>query len=530
MNRKDLIFISAFLIGITLIIGIGYIYLFLNLISPNSHQNPPYYNIFIYSDAKFEEYGFPGNGSKENPYRIENYSFSTAIYDGIRIDNVTKYFVIQNNEISAGRYGICIYSVSANITRIENNVIHGCATGIMIFYAQGSHVLNNTLYNNGADIYMDSFTNEYCSLNSSFSVIANNTCYRDNGTSIINSGNKGVLIENNSIFLTKKKSFRAALGLYSPINNTIRNNYFENGGFDIYFNDYSKWVSLKMYDNYLNGEYFNYKFLVNEKGMAINVSEFHQINMFNCTDIELFGGVFKLVNMGLNLRNCSNILIDECVFTEMGGIGAELVNTWNVSFIGNFFSNSYEGFRAYTSKNILALNCSFMNCRNGVQFLYSDAFLRNSTLKGNKIGCVLFDCGYEPSAKIDGIPIDYNCTITGNKFINNSIGCFAYVSICIIRNNLFQLNHNGLYLRGWDAIAYITKTKSHLIENKFTENDICVKMKLSESHLSDNYFGFSNYGVYYSSDSLYWLNGDIFEHTDVNIYQAPDDVNFPIPL
>ena len=523
MNRKDFFIASGFIIGLIASLGLGFLILFLN--APDSEDDPPYYNIHVYSDAKFVEYGFPGNGSKENPYRIENYTLSNALLDGIRIDNVTKHFVIRNNEISAERNGIFVYLVAANITRIENNIIHGCEAGIVVYYAQGGYIFNNMLYDNFYhDIAIMSFINTYGSYNSYYSIIANNTCYRDQGMAIRNSRNRGVLFENNSIFFTKASPFGVAMELYSPINNTVRNNYFENCGFDIYFDDYSDWDSLKLIDNFLNGKLFNYMVFINRQGLSINCSanEYHQINMVNCMNIELFGGTFSLTNKGLSLTDCSNIEIKGCYFTEMGSVGADLSSTWNVSFIDTFFSDSYEGLKAYYSHDLLILNCSFANCGTGVKFIGSNAFLRNSTIKGNLYGCYLVSCGNTDH-------INYNCTITSNVFFNNSIGCIALETVCVLRDNKFLLNYNGLYMIGGDSIPGIYITKCQVINNQFIESYMCVKMKLSESHFIDNYFGYSDYGIYYSSDSLFWLSGNSFEFVDVKFLQAPSHIIFPVP-
>jgi len=40
-----------------------------------------YFNITITNDANFTDYGFPGTGTKENPFRIENYSIVDKTYE-----------------------------------------------------------------------------------------------------------------------------------------------------------------------------------------------------------------------------------------------------------------------------------------------------------------------------------------------------------------------------------------------------------------------------------------------------------------
>ena len=53
--------------------------------------------IVIANDDVFESYGFPGDGSEENPYRIENYNITTTDKICISVSGyTTKHFTIQN--------------------------------------------------------------------------------------------------------------------------------------------------------------------------------------------------------------------------------------------------------------------------------------------------------------------------------------------------------------------------------------------------------------------------------------------------
>ncbi|MCK5409911.1 MAG: hypothetical protein KAJ30_06560, partial [Candidatus Heimdallarchaeota archaeon] len=54
------------------------------------------YQIYINELDDFIEYGFPGNGSEENPFIIENYEISNLDVHGIAIYNVDQYFIIRN--------------------------------------------------------------------------------------------------------------------------------------------------------------------------------------------------------------------------------------------------------------------------------------------------------------------------------------------------------------------------------------------------------------------------------------------------
>ena len=57
------------------------------------HQNLSFHNpIDIISEQNFTDYGFLGDGSSINPYRIENLNITTVEERGISIQNVTCYF------------------------------------------------------------------------------------------------------------------------------------------------------------------------------------------------------------------------------------------------------------------------------------------------------------------------------------------------------------------------------------------------------------------------------------------------------
>ena len=47
--------------------------------------------IIITNDSNFTDYGFPGNGTLSNPYRIENLNITTNASSGIEIINTSKF-------------------------------------------------------------------------------------------------------------------------------------------------------------------------------------------------------------------------------------------------------------------------------------------------------------------------------------------------------------------------------------------------------------------------------------------------------
>jgi len=154
--------------------------------------------ILIDHNNDFLTYGIPGEGTEENPYRIENYNITTT---GTMIDirDVTKFFVIRNCFLK-GTSGIYIRN-SPYVATIENNLIEATQYSINLFESGKSKIVNNTC-NSGMDsIHLD---------NCAYSLVENNTCTFSGGeaiyvsysifTEITNNycttGSKGIVVEN----------------------------------------------------------------------------------------------------------------------------------------------------------------------------------------------------------------------------------------------------------------------------------------------------------------------------------------------
>ena len=109
----------------------------------------PHSSIQVISDENFTTYGFSGNGTVSEPYRIENIEVITDDSVGILIYNTTKHFIIKNCFISALDIGIGINKISKDTAVIENNT---CANhnyyGIYLTNSNGIRVENNLCYGN----------------------------------------------------------------------------------------------------------------------------------------------------------------------------------------------------------------------------------------------------------------------------------------------------------------------------------------------------------------------------------------------
>ncbi|MCG3216789.1 MAG: right-handed parallel beta-helix repeat-containing protein, partial [Candidatus Heimdallarchaeota archaeon] len=185
--------------------------------------------IIIQSDEDFVKYNFLGEGTAENPYLIQNKEILTSDYCAIEIGNVTKHFIIQNNNLKSNRYSIFLAITTSNIAKIINNTLEGEEAGIFITATPGCKIINNTFRNlhSGIGIFtLNDEINDYYVINNTFE----NIQYEE--IIIVKSGNS--IIENNTCTYENQEENqdirkRGIFIINSP-NVTIRNNYLTNKG------------------------------------------------------------------------------------------------------------------------------------------------------------------------------------------------------------------------------------------------------------------------------------------------------------
>jgi parallel beta-helix repeat protein len=81
--------------------------------------------ISIDTDQDFIDYGFPGNGSAENPYRLERLNITSSISFGmaVSVQNTHSYFIIRDCHIVSEYIGIALLNVAAGTGVITNNTL-----------------------------------------------------------------------------------------------------------------------------------------------------------------------------------------------------------------------------------------------------------------------------------------------------------------------------------------------------------------------------------------------------------------------
>ena len=178
-------------------------------------SSPP---ITILSDSDFLSYSFPGTGSVENPYRIEYLEITTLGYYGIKIENVSKSFVIQNCRISALVSAIRIFNCTSESILLKSNWCQGTGVdfGILVIGTRNNSlkVINNTCldWDYGMDINK-----------SPYSLIENNTLMKNLGGLRVEHDISHSLVVNNYCM-----NNREGMDIADSKNVTIKNNYIYN--------------------------------------------------------------------------------------------------------------------------------------------------------------------------------------------------------------------------------------------------------------------------------------------------------------
>jgi len=124
----------------------------------------------VLNDKNFTDYGFPGNGTADNPYRIENITipfFENG--NGILVVGTTKHFIIQNCDLKAYWNAIFLENVAPGTAIIQNNYCLASEVGIGVLKSNNITIRENELVQNPYGIFVQQ---------SNHSLIINNTCIR----------------------------------------------------------------------------------------------------------------------------------------------------------------------------------------------------------------------------------------------------------------------------------------------------------------------------------------------------------------
>ncbi|MHA1400490.1 MAG: right-handed parallel beta-helix repeat-containing protein [Candidatus Heimdallarchaeaceae archaeon] len=483
----------------------------------SKNLSPP---LIIDSDIKFSFYGFPGKGTKQDPYIIENYFIDIDKGTGINISGTTKYFVIQNCYINAHNYGILIKNVKDNTATILDNTCVSTGFGIRIENSGYTTIKNNICYNNtGSGIYL---------FNCSNSKIANNSVYNNdlNGIRLEMSNNS--VITSNTVMNNRQRGIKVGISHNVSILYNICN-FNEDNGIEIRSSPFVIVDNNSCVGNVDSGIYLansrnsdvkeNYCDSNEGEGIFFDLRSSYSTVLENVVLRNKGHGIKVLLSQFINMSN--NIFLDDGLFIYENSIESYSTfivsnNTVNYKELGFFINVPNLLLSESKFGQLIIVNCTgnslirnqiINNTSIGISILFSDSIvLQNNSCNNNDIGIYLFETLYS--------------NIRNNVCNNNSIGIsvenslFSNISSNICNNNLdgmkiYDSSHNtiqnNICLRNTrDGISLYFTSMTFIDNNSCFENDLRGIFLYSETELdmtkanqiTNNFIVSNKYGIY----------------------------------
>lgn len=461
--------------------------------------------IVIPNNYNLSTSGFPGSGTKNDPYRIENYeidgtttciniqdttlhikicdcvlrfSYPTGYYvNGIYLQNVTNV-VISNCTIIESRTAIAVYN-SVNCS-IEESTIREVENGIIILdYSQGISIIGNSIWTEYSSIdvqHSNYITMKFNTINSDYSygitcyqtdfgIIADNTVTRSyiGGTGVYLRYSDSTTFANNSI----DDNYLYGLSLFDVNSGIYHNNCLGNG---VSFSDYNLISSsLDFSNNLVHNKPLGFLYGLNS--IDLNANEYGQLILIMSQNISISNGVFDKVVTPININYCFNCSISNIVCTNSITKCIILTCSDNCSIIDCSISDFQDSGIYVTDSDYLTIrnselrNSPYANgaiyvssslyCTidsneitnilgNGIRILYSSAAITNNQILGlDRPDLILLNA--------------YPCVVTDNEM---------QVGVQIVSDVLSYWYHtfSGNLVSG-NPIGYFTDVSNLDIEN-----------------------------------------------------------------
>jgi len=387
--KFELIKNKILIVGIAIILiisGIG-IVIFFNVNLPE-----PYF-IKVYSDDDFEKYSFPGNGSINNPYIIEDYSItvpenykddngSPCLVHIIEICHVSKSFIIQNNHLTSkvecgntpiifiwdisipfvirdnvitGSFhspiGLCLSGVHSSISQIHNNLFANCQ-GIELHNSYGLTIEYNIFRSCHMGMYISDSINN--TIQNNFFELNTNTydifMMRSPSIKIFNN-----TFTNRPRFTENSYSRYECIRSYSSPNCVIINNTFYFGGVTLSASDY---LTATIQNNLVNGKALG--FFVNHTNFNIEIPyQYGQLKLINCNHSLIKNQNFCNLTLGIELVYCYNISCSYSNFSYIWTDGIFILRSNNINLSYNTFQYMLTGMYIGYSNVVKVFNNSF---------------------------------------------------------------------------------------------------------------------------------------------------------------------------
>jgi parallel beta-helix repeat protein len=395
---------------------------------------------YIDGNDEIDNFTSKGNGTRINPYIIENYNITPVNIMGIGINlrNIAKFIIIRNITIYNLQFeGISLENVS-NV-KVENCSISQNLRGIFEYNSYNNSFINNRIENNGYEgILMISSSENFLS---------------------------------NNIIISKSNTTNG-INLQGSKNNTILNNRMVNSGLQIYAYNLQDLKQNRVEDNTLNSNPIVFLQDLNNETFSDSISQFILIN---CSLIQITNQIIPNTSNVLRIFFSRNITINSNIFEGSNVDNGVFVFKSEFIFIKN---NLIKGFNSgiYLSKTINStVEDNFLTDNINGLFL-SDSnknLISNNTITNNKLQGLIFEYS------------EINI-VTLNSFNNNS---FYGISLLNSFYNIIYLNSfisNG----GEKSQAYATSNLNSWSFNSIGNywNDYKGKDSNNDNVGEDSYF------------------------------------------
>jgi len=293
----------------------------------------PHGPILVEKDEDFVvKYNFPGSGTVEDPYRIENYLIEDYPTEfAICVQHTTKHFIVENCFIDNCSRGIDVYNTSSNTVTINNNIVNNIIErGIALDNSNGTIISNNQLYNGFVGIRLWQVYD---------GVVINNTCIDQFvGTYAHSSPN-----------LTVSKNYCENSGFWGfcimiQPGTSITDNICIKAGFNIFNYEQEFFEDITIENNLVNGK--PYGFFYNEVNLVIDESIYGQLQLIFCQNVLIQNQVIQDTDMAIQLICCDVITLENNSLTN-NGWGIYYTGTQELTIHNNTLSyNDYNGITA----------------------------------------------------------------------------------------------------------------------------------------------------------------------------------------
>ena len=431
--------------------------------------------IHIDEDADFDTLNFSGQGTINDPYRIEYYFIKNSTTTLIHIQDTNVYFIIRNNSlngVNGSNYGIYLDNVTNGV--IINNDIHSGFRGIFIDTSLNVNITGNSIFNQ---------SNQGMFLFQSYTVnISQNDIYNITGNGIYLSSTNGSIVSENTI----RNNSQNGITLFSTYNNKIFKNYVFNNS------QYGIFIDSSIEINTSSNIVYN-----NLVGIYLSSSS-NDNTIINNT-------IFNNSDNGLHLsQSDSNYVFNNSISGNMDGINV-ISSKHNILNRNNVSSNGAYGIRIATSSFNITVNGNIINDHTrGVYLLDSN----NCSISNNTI--------YDSLRAIQLIGSS-NQSIFDNVIFDNSYGVF------LTSNSSYNtVSYNNIYDHSTNGIQLSNSHNNEFYSNTITNNsDFGIRLDSNSDNNSfvKNIISIHMNGIYLLSSNNTVITGNkITNNTDIGIY------------